>query len=207
MGDLTLVCGAGGALGAAVVTAFQERGDEVVAVDRARADLTDADAVEALFDGLDAAPRWVVNTAGGYRGGAVADSDPESLRAALALNLETIWWTCRAAARRLTSGSAIVNVSSRTAVSGGAGAAAYAVSKAGVLRLTEVLALELAPQQIRVNAVLPAVIDTPQNRAALPAGALSTAVAPAQIASVIVFLCSDAAAAVTGAAVPVYGWA
>jgi NAD(P)-dependent dehydrogenase (short-subunit alcohol dehydrogenase family) len=220
--DVALVCGGGGALGAAIVDALLDRGDRVVAADlrpaapgrpglRSEAvDLTTPDEVEALWDRLAAdalEPRWVVNAAGGFRPGRVAETDPEDLRFVGDLNLGTAWWSCRAAALRLPAGGAIVNVSSRSAVAGGAGAAGYAVAKAGVVRLTEVLAAELAERRVRVNAILPSVIDTPANRATQTPEALANAVAPAEIAAVAAFLLSDAAAAVTGAVVPVYGWA
>jgi NAD(P)-dependent dehydrogenase (short-subunit alcohol dehydrogenase family) len=200
--DVTLVCGAGGALGSALVEALQARGDHVVPAGRDVVDLSNAEAVEALWerlagDGLE--PRWVVNAAGGYRTGTVADSDPEQLRALFDVNLATAWWSCRAAARRLPAGGAIVNVSARAAVNGGAGSAAYAVSKAAVVRLTQVLALELAERRVRVNAVLPALIATPKNRELGIAGG----VPPADIAAVIAYLLSDASTAVTGAVVPV----
>jgi len=222
LGDVAIVCGAGGALGSAIVAALAGRGDSVVAVDRhaegeevaglrrEACDLTSADEVSALWarlaaDGVE--PRWVVNAVGGFRSGSVAESEPEGLRFMEDLNLATAWWSCREAARRLPKGGAIVNISSRTGVSGGSGAAAYAVSKAGVIRLTEVLAAELAERRVRVNAILPSVIDTPANRASSSPDALRKAVAPADLASVIAFLLSDAAAAVTGAIVPVYGYA
>jgi NAD(P)-dependent dehydrogenase (short-subunit alcohol dehydrogenase family) len=220
--DVSIVCGAGGALGSAIVEALAARGDEVVAVDRSAegpelervrremCDLTSADEVAALWtrllgDGL--SPRWVVNGVGGFRSGSVADSDPESVRFLEDLNLHTAWWTCREAAIHLPEGGAIVNVSSRTGVAGGSGAAAYAVTKAAVIRLTEVLAGELAPRRVRVNAILPSVIDTPANRASMPPEAAAKAVPPTELATVIAFLLSDAAAAISGAVIPVYGWA
>jgi NAD(P)-dependent dehydrogenase (short-subunit alcohol dehydrogenase family) len=222
--DLALVCGAHGVLGRAVVDAFLARGDHVVAVGRdllehppsdprlhaETADLAVADDVEALWERLerqDRRPRWVVNVAGGFRPGSVADSDPDHVRFVHDLNLSTVWWSCRAAARRLPAGAAMVNVASRSAVSGGRGAAAYAVANAGVTRLTEVLAAELAEARIRVNAILPSLIDTPDNRAAMSAERMRVAVPPGEVAAVASFLCSDAAAVVTGALVPVYGWA
>jgi NAD(P)-dependent dehydrogenase (short-subunit alcohol dehydrogenase family) len=217
--DVALVCGAGGALGSALVDALAERGDDVVGVDRVggpaesrcvhweAADLTSPDDVEALWERLPQVPRWVVNAVGGFRAGGVAATEPEEYRFTLDLNLGTAWWSCRAAARRLESGAAIVNISSRAALVGSANAAAYAASKAAVLRLTETLAEELAPKRVRVNAVLPSLIDTPQNRATMSAERLRDAVPPEQIASLVAFLCSDASAAVTGALVPAYGWA
>lgn len=220
MADVALVCGGGGALGGSLIDAFLARGDRVVAADRHVADgpappglrreavdLTAPDEVEALWDRLDERPRWVVNAAGGFRAGTVADSEPDHVRFLYELNLGTAWWSCRAAARRLEAGAAIVNVSARTALSGGAGSAGYAVAKAGVVRLTQVLAVELAERRVRVNAILPSVIDTPANRAAMSEEALRNAVLPGELAAVVAFLCSDAASAVTGAVVPVYGWA
>jgi 3-oxoacyl-[acyl-carrier protein] reductase len=224
MADVALVCGAGGALGSALVEAFLARGDQVVGLDRQPAklepgtallrfeavDLTRPESVAELWERLAAAgetPRWVVNAVGGYRAGTVADSEPDDVSFLHELNLGTAWWSCREAARHLAEGAAILNVSARAGLSGGSEAAAYAVSKAGVVRLTEVLASELAPRGIRVNAMLPALIDTPANRAVMGAEALRRAVAPAALASVASFLLSDAAAAVTGAILPVYGFA
>ncbi len=216
---VSLVCGASGALGSAVVTALIERGDRVVAADRQgggqagvrheQLDLTSAEEVASLWERLAAdgeEPRFLVNITGGFRAGTVADSDPESLRFMTELNLGTAWWSCREGARHLPEGGAIVNIGSRTALSGGAGAAAYAVAKAAVVRLTEVLAAELSERRVRVNAILPSVIDTAANRETMAAEALRKAVAPAELAAVVSFLLSDAAAAVTGAIVPVYGF-
>jgi NAD(P)-dependent dehydrogenase (short-subunit alcohol dehydrogenase family) len=221
--DVALVCGAGGALGSSLVAAFVARGDRVVAADRhggggseapglrhEAVDLTVPGQVEALWERLEEQrdrPRWVVNAVGAFRAGTVAATEPEALRFVEDVNLATVWWSCRAAARRLAAGGAIVNVSSRSAVAGGAGAAAYSVAKAGAVRLTEVLAAELAERRVRVNAILPSVIDTPANRAGMPEQRMRNAVPPEDVAAVAAFLCSDAAAAVTGAAIPVYGWA
>jgi NAD(P)-dependent dehydrogenase (short-subunit alcohol dehydrogenase family) len=203
LADVALVCGGRGALGSAIVEALRDRGDEVVLADKDDVDLTDANAVEKFWDGLERTPRWLVNAAGGYRTGTVADSEPGDLEFLAELNVATAWWSCRAAGRRMREGDAILNVGARPALMGGAGSAAYAVSKAAVVRLTEVLALELAERRVRVNAILPSVIDTPSNRE----HGITGGVPPAQLASVVSFLLSDAAAAVSGAVVPVYGFA
>ena len=81
MADVALVCGGAGALGSAVVEALQTRGDEVIVADKDTLDLTDAAAVEAYWDALEARPRWVVNAAGGFRPGSVVIVTPESLSA------------------------------------------------------------------------------------------------------------------------------
>ena len=235
MADITVICGATGGLGTAIVDAFANRGDRVIAVARSRAevsklasaypgnvsgdtaDLTDRLAVDDLWERIDrvGVPRWVVNATGGFRGGTLAESTPDDFNFMMGLNLGSAWWSCRAAARRMTKipapsgegqgGGGIVNVASRSALVAEAGQAAYAVAKAGVVHLTKVLAAELKSSGIRVNAVVPAVIDTPDNRRSLPEKLLQKAVSPADVAPVIAFLCSDAAEAITGTAVPVYG--
>lgn len=224
MPDIAVVCGGSGALGAAVVRAFLDRGDRVVSVERRPAaeddksdsirvetvDLTDPDAVEALWERFVAngeLPRWLVNTVGGFRTGTVATTEADDYRFLQRINLDATWWSCRAAARRMREGAAIVNVAARPALSGGAGSAAYTVSKAAVLRMTQVLSDELHEQHVRVNAVLPSVMDTPANRASMSAERMRNAVATSDVASVIAFLCSEGARAVSGAAVPVFGWA
>jgi NAD(P)-dependent dehydrogenase (short-subunit alcohol dehydrogenase family) len=235
MADLAVIMGATGGLGPAVVDAFAKRGDRVIAVARSRsdvtrlasqysspspsgggqgggivtgetADLTSRLDVDDLWERIDrvGVPRWVVNLTGGYRAGKVVDSTPDDFTFMMDLNLGSTWWSCRAAARRMTAG-AIVNLSSRSGLLAEPGAAAYAVAKAGVVTLTEVLAAELKASGVRVNAVIPAIIDTPANRQSLPEKLIQKAVAPSEIAAVIAYLCSDAALATTGAAIPVYG--
>src|SRR5207245_2125437 len=185
MADLTIIMGATGGLGTSVVDAFAKRGDRIIAVARSRsgvselaakyplspspsgggqgggvtgetADMTSRQDVDDLWERIDrvGVPRWVVNTTGGYRGGKVVDSTPDDFSAMIDLNLGTAWWSCRAAARRMSDG-AIVNVSSRSALVAEPGAAAYAIAKAGVIKLTEVLAAELKSAGVRVNVVVP----------------------------------------------------
>jgi len=235
MADLAVIMGATGGLGSAIVDAFASRGDRVIAVARSRAevsqlaskfpgvvtgdtaDLTSRLAVDDLWERIDrvGTPRWVVNATGGYRAGKVADSTPDDFTFMMDLNLGTAWWSCRAAARRMQTvpspsgggqgGGCIVNVSSRSALEAEPGAAAYAVAKAGVIKLTEVLAAELKASGVRVNVIVPAIIDTAVNRQVLPEKLMQKAVAPAEIAAVIAYLCSDTALAITGATIPVYG--
>ncbi|HUY54389.1 MAG TPA: SDR family NAD(P)-dependent oxidoreductase [Candidatus Nanopelagicaceae bacterium] len=230
MAGLIVVCGAAGALGQAVVAEFARLRLDVVAVVRHQpdpnlvpdpsttrhplhrlgADLSDPTDVDRLWAEIDELGQVaaLVNLVGGFAAGAVTATDVVTYRSLIELNLSTTWWVCRAAASRLSKEGegAIVNVAARTALHGGAGSAAYAVAKAGVLKLTEVLAAELAPAHVRVNAVLPAVIDTTANRASMGKAGLAGAVPPDAIAKVISFLVSDQAWPISGAAIPVYGW-
>jgi NAD(P)-dependent dehydrogenase (short-subunit alcohol dehydrogenase family) len=102
-------------------------------------------------------------------------------------------------------GGRIVNIGAYSALSGKAEMAAYIASKSAVIRLTESMAAELRGHNINVNCVLPSIIDTPQNRAAMPKADPAKWVAPAALADVLVFLCSPAARAIHGAAIPVVG--
>ena len=230
-GRTVIVTGGTGALGGSVVRGFLEAGarvlvsyvveDEVAPfrqqfadaagrVELHRCDVRRAAEVETLLRHVPSGDlRAVVNLAGGYRWTRVADTDDATLEHLLDLNLRTTFAMCRAAAPALVAagGGAIVNVSARAALRGEAGNGVYGATKAAVLALTQSLSAELKGDGVNVNAVLPSIIDTPANRKAMPKSDPAAWVAPADLASVIVFLASDAAAAIHGAAIPVYGLA
>jgi len=218
-----LVSGGFGILGRAVAEALREAGAQVALVDFAPTpelpegvvalggiDLADAKgaagaaarAGEAL-GGLDG----LVNCAGGFSWITNADAGPDDWRRLFNLNLATAANLSKAAlpALKVSGRGAIVNIAAKGALSAAAGMGPYAASKAGVLKLTESLAEELKDQGVRVNAVLPSILDTPQNRADMPKADPTRWVAPSDLAAVIVFLLSDAARAVTGAQVVVSG--
>ena len=224
-----LITGASGNLGRAVAAAFAARGANLALLDRDRAhldaafggesdrrmlvaaDLLDAAAVEAAaaavvarFGCIDA----LCNIAGGFRMGtpvhATSDADWNFL---FDLNVRTVLHTARAVVPRMLAAGRgrIVNVGAFAAQKGAAAMGAYVASKSAVIRLTETMAAELRDRGINVNCVLPTVMDTPENRNAMPGADPSRWVAPADLASVIAFLASDAARAIHGAAVPVTG--
>ncbi len=150
----------------------------------------------------------LVNTVGGFAGGKkVHEDDPATWEAMYRINLRTTLNACRAVVPHLVRQGAgrIVNVAARAALGGVAGLGAYGASKSAVIYLTQTLAAELKEHGIGVNCVLPGTIDTPQNRRDMPQADFSKWVEPAAIADVMLFLASDAARAVSGAAVPVYG--
>jgi NAD(P)-dependent dehydrogenase (short-subunit alcohol dehydrogenase family) len=229
---VVVVTGAAGNLGSAVARAFQAAGAKLVLVDHAAdrlphlfpdlvdspnhflatsVDLTNAEAVERMVD--ETVERFgrvdvLVNTVGGFRAGTpVHATSFETWDFMLSLNARTVFIASRAVIpHMLRQGSGrIVNVAARAALQGGAKMAAYSVSKSAVIRLTESMAAELKDEGINVNCVLPSTIDTPQNRQAMSKANYSRWVEPEAIADVILFLASDAARAVQGAAIPVYG--
>jgi NAD(P)-dependent dehydrogenase (short-subunit alcohol dehydrogenase family) len=221
---LVVLTGAAGALGHAVVAEFVGAGREVVALDRAgerldrlgekpgvhtvAADLADRESVERAWLDVDeiGTPSALVTLAGGFRPSSLADLTEELWDAMWRSNVASLLWSAQQAAPRLAAagGGAIVTVGSKTAVSGAA-PVAHATSKAAVVRLTELLAEELRPQGVRVNCVLPSVIDTPANREWMSPQLAARAVAPAAIARVIAFLAGPDSAPTSGARVPVYG--
>lgn len=226
---IVAITGGAGNLGMAVGKAFAAAGAKLAFIDRSPGklteefseadghfiasptDVTDENSVAAAigeiinrFGRLDV----VINTAGGYRAGTALHETPmNDWDFMLNLNAKSVFVVCRAAIPFMLKqgGGKIVNISSRAALSGDAYHAAYSVSKTAVVRLTESMAGELKDAGINVNCVMPGLIDTPQNRAAMPDSDFSKWVAPEAIADVILFLASEGARAINGAAIPVYG--
>jgi NAD(P)-dependent dehydrogenase (short-subunit alcohol dehydrogenase family) len=171
-------------------------------------DLADRAAVGAAFGRVDAvgAPAALIALAGGFRPSSLADVTEDGLDEMWRSNVVGLLWCVQHAAPRMAAagGGAVVTVGSRTALTGSA-PIAHATSKAAVVRATELLAEELRPQRIRVNCVLPSVIDTPANRSWMSPELAARAVRPAAVAKVIAFLAGPDALPVSGARVPVYG--
>jgi NAD(P)-dependent dehydrogenase (short-subunit alcohol dehydrogenase family) len=159
--------------------------------------------VVAHFGKIDA----LVNVAGGFRWQTVVAGDLATWRTLFAINVETALNASKAAIPHLLAagGGSIVNVGANAAVKAGLGMGAYAGSKAAVHRLTESLAEELKAQGIRVNAVLPSIIDTPANRTDMPTADFSSWVSPAELTNVILFLVSAQSSGISGALIPVTG--
>ena len=220
------ITGASGVLGAAVAVAAAEQGWRVALIDFAPSppaapvgsavffqgavDLTDAvaagaaiDAVVDRFDGLDA----LLNIAGGFSWEKVEGGAGETWKRLFLLNVQTAANACRSAIPHLKRSAAgrIVNVGANGALKASLGMGAYAASKAGVHSLTQALAEELKADGVTVNAVLPSILDTPANRADMPDADFASWVAPGDLASVMLFLASEDARAVTGALIPVTG--
>ena len=149
----------------------------------------------------------LVNIAGGFRMGPVHETPAETWDLMMDLNARTVFNMAHAVVPGMIQrgGGRIINISSRGGLSGGAGIGVYAAAKAAVLRLSESMAAELREHRINVNCVLPSIIDTPQNRQAMPTADFATWVQADSLAEVIVFLASPGARDISGAAIPVYG--
>jgi len=228
-GKTVFITGAAGNLGRAIASAFEARGANVVVVGRTTESLSKALGAESarrqfvtadLLDqaALDSAVKLahsrfgridvLCNIAGGFRMGSpvheTSDADWDFL---MDINVRTLLHAVRAVVPQMieAGGGKIVNVGAFSAQKGVAQMGAYVAAKSAVIRLTETMAAELRDKNINVNCVLPTVIDTPENRAGMPKADPSRWVAPADLANVIVFLASDEARAIHGAALPVTG--
>jgi NAD(P)-dependent dehydrogenase (short-subunit alcohol dehydrogenase family) len=222
-GGVAVVGGGAGALGRAVVERLLASGRPVVVPVRrpqdadlpagavvVACDLRVTAEVEAVAEAVQAIGPWtaLVNASGGYAGGEAHRIDDEEMMDQLELNLLGPWRLARAAARAMiehAQGGRIVNVSSRSAVEVAAGQAAYQVAKTALVRLTQVMALELREHAITVNAVLPSILDTPANRFAMPHAEHNRWPHPDQVAATVEWLLSDEAEVVSGGVVPAFG--
>jgi NAD(P)-dependent dehydrogenase (short-subunit alcohol dehydrogenase family) len=223
-----VVTGGTGALGAAVVDALLQAGatchvpyrsEQAIAHSAHRGnarvsfvavgDLADEPAVARYYESLPAL--WAsIHIAGTFSAAPLANSDKALLMKQLDTNLVSAYLCSRAAAlalRRMGSGGRIVNVAARQALEPrlGSGSVAYTIAKAGVAALTTALGAELASDGVLVNAVAPSIMDTPDNRKAMPKADFAAWPKVADVAATILFLASPANTVTRGAVVPVYG--
>jgi NAD(P)-dependent dehydrogenase (short-subunit alcohol dehydrogenase family) len=227
--QVAIVTGAAGNLGQAVAAAFAAAGANLALIDlneaalakvptagagevlRQRVDLSDPASIAAATNATIAKFQRIdvlVNLAGGFQmGDQVHALTADKWNFMMELNAGSVLRMAHAVVPHMLKdgGGKIVNIGAYSALSGKAEMSAYVASKSAVIRLTESMAAELRGHNINVNCVLPSIIDTPQNRAAMPKADPSKWVAPAALADVLLFLCSPAARAIHGAAIPVVG--
>ena len=230
-GKVALVTGGTGGLGRAVSLAFLEEGANVVVTYRDPkemddlkriagtnasslaghpVDVTDTTAMEQLVKKLTADHGHldaVVNAVGAYAGGKrLWEADPSEFDRMLSLNLRAGYTILRAVVPKMLQQGrgAIVNVASKAAFDHAGAAAGYVASKAATVAMIDSLAADLKGTAVRVNSILPSIIDTEANRKAMPGANFAQWPKPEDIARVILFLCSDDAKLVHGAAIPVY---
>jgi NAD(P)-dependent dehydrogenase (short-subunit alcohol dehydrogenase family) len=231
-GQVVVVAGGTGGLGAAVALAFLQQDatvivtyrkeDEFLALQEQAAsnqsrleghavDVTDESATASFIASVlsrHGAINALVNTVGGYAGGvSLWDATTKTLDQMLALNLRSGYTLARAVLPTMLKAGhgAIVNVAAKAAVDHGAGAGAYAASKAAAVALMDSLAADCKGTGVRVNSILPSIIDTATNRKAMPDADYATWPKPVDIAHVVLFLSSDFARTIHGASIPVYG--
>lgn len=222
---VVLITGATGGLGGAVTQAFLEAGAMVAGVSSPRhaaavshsrffgvqTDITTAGGARSAVQ--QALGKWgridvLAHLAGGFAGGRpVAQTDDETWRRMMDLNLDAAFYMARAVLPHMIEArrGRIIAVGSRTGLEPVATLSAYGVSKAGLIALVRTIAAEVRNSGITANAVLPSVIDTPANRASDAGADYSKWVKPESIAGLILWLASDAADDVNGAAIPIYG--
>lgn len=224
-----VVTGAAGNLGKAVAKAFLDQKARVVLVDRDRTtlcrefrqenshivfapvDLLNIEGVQRSIDGVIARSGRidiVCNLTGGFSmGESVHATSENTWKSMFDLNVQSLLNVSQALVPHMIANGrgCIVNVGAYSALKGMSQMGAYTAAKSAVVRITESMSAELRDRNINVNCVLPSIIDTPANRAAMPEADPHRWVSPGDLAAVILFLCSDAARAVHGAALPVTG--
>ena len=229
---IVLVAGGTGGLGRAVSLAFLQQGANVIVTYRdekelvelkalsganasrlsaSATDVTDEIAVQKLVDQIvsdHSRLDVLVNTVGGYVGGPkLWELDSKTLDRMFSLNVRSGFALAKAAVQPMLKqkSGAIVNVAAKAAFDHAAGASAYAASKAAAVALMDSLAAEVKGTGVRVNSILPSIIDTPPNRKAMPNAPFDLWPKPEEIAKVILFLASEEGRLIHGAAIPVYG--
>lgn len=228
--ETVIVTGASGNLGSAVAKVVAAHGARVVCVDRTDANYTEisagldpdrhlmlagydlsskdgAEAMLAVASAKFARVTALVNTVGGFRTGRVTSEALDQWDMMMLLNAKVAMVTSAVVLPAIVAagGGSVVHISASPGQKAVAGQAAYAASKAAVLRLVEAIAAEHRKDRISANCILPGTIDTPQNRAAMPDTKSDVWIAPGAIAEVIAFLISPAGRLVTGAAIPANG--
>ncbi len=231
-GRVALVAGGTGGLGRAVSVAFLEAGAKVVvtylrqeefaalqgavgakrsSIEGHNVDVTDETAARRLVERTVAEHGHLdvlVNTVGGYAGGVkLWDLDTTIFDRMLAMNLKTGYVLSKSAVPVMLKQKygVIVNVAAKAAVDHGAGASVYAASKAAAVAMMDSLAEDVRGTGVRVNTILPSIIDTEANRKAMPGSDFAKWPKPEELARVILYLCSDDAKVIHGASIPVYG--
>jgi NAD(P)-dependent dehydrogenase (short-subunit alcohol dehydrogenase family) len=231
-GSSALIAGGTGGLGRSVSLAFLDEGadvhvtyrkqEELSALERDagqhssrlaghQVDVTDDAGVRHLIDDVVAKHGRLdilVNSVGAYAGGAkLWETKPSIFESMLALNLRSGYVLSTAVVPAMLGQrkGSIVNIASKAAIDHAAGGAAYAASKAAALAMIDSLAEDLRGTGVRANSVLPSIIDTPANRGAIPGADFTKWPKAEDIAKVVLFLCSDDAKVIHGAAIPVYG--
>ncbi|HET7149582.1 MAG TPA: SDR family NAD(P)-dependent oxidoreductase [Candidatus Nitrosopolaris sp.] len=228
---IVLVTGGTGALGRTVSDAFISCGAKVVsscfsdrdiedlgkesrsALELIKADVTKEQEVEKVISSI--ISRYgrihvLVNVVGGYLGGkSASELDEKEWDLMMNLNLKSAFLISKHVVRQMVSSQygKIMHVSSRTGLKSSGFDSAYAASKSGLIRLVESLSEEVKESNINVNCIMPSVIDTEANRRAMPTADSSKWLKPRDLANVVLFLCSDEANVITGAAIPTYGMA
>lgn len=227
-GRVVVVSGGAGGVGLAITQLFAQAGDRVFVVERAEtraqvealsdphiafvhANVLDETSVAGALDQIQTTGGRLdvlVNVVGGYDAGQpIHELDTATWDRMMDLNLRSAFLLSKHAARHMIAqhNGRIINFSARAARDTAANAGAYAVSKAGVIALTEVQAKELLPYDITVNAILPSIVDTVANRQAMPKADFARWPKAEEIAQVICFLASADAKLISGASIPVYG--